>query len=145
LLALDATASVRGPDQVVRDVPLTALPAATGLLLSVKLNGTPQKTLRIDRSLRPVVSAALGLESAEGFVVSARLAVGCAYREAVVWSLPLPGPLSTRELAQGAAMLAAEVAQQLPAPLDDWLGSAAYRRRMIGVLLQRLLRQEHTA
>lgn len=145
LLALDATASVCGADLMQSEVALSALPETPGLLVSVTLGGGPQRTLRVDRSLRPMVSAALGLDTAEGFVISARLAVGCAYREAVVWPLPLPRPLSMRELAQGAAALAADAAQQLPEPLHDGLASSAYRRRMIVVLLQRLLQQEHAA
>lgn len=73
-----------------------------------------------DRSLKPVVSVAVGEEA---------VAIGCAYAEMYVISLgaAMPGELS--------AALAA-----LPDPIDDAFGSATYRHRMIGVLVDRCLR-----
>jgi len=143
LMALDARVRVRRSDLTSVDVPLGALARTPGLLLAVRLHGSWR--LRVDRSLRPVVTLALGIEEAEGHVVAARVAVGCAYAEALAWPLALPKPLSARELAAGAQALAADFTAALPAPLHDAQAGSAYRRRMIGLLLRRLLQREGEA
>ena len=72
-----------------------------------------------DRSLKPVVSVAVGDHAT---------AVGCAYTEMHVIPHGASDPARLR------AALA-----ELPDPLDDVFASAAYRRRMIGVLIDRCL------
>lgn len=73
-----------------------------------------------DRSLKPVAAVAVGDRA---------IAIGCAYAQTVV----IPhGATSPEEVAAAVAAL--------PDPLDDAFGSAAYRRRMIGVLVDRCLR-----
>ena len=72
-----------------------------------------------DRSLKPVVSVAVGNHAA---------AVGCAYAETHV----IPHGASDPERLHTAIA-------ELPDPLDDAFASAAYRRRMIAVLTDRCL------
>ena len=72
-----------------------------------------------DRSLKPVVSAAVGDHAT---------AIGCAYAETQV----IPHGASDPE------RLCAALAE-LPDPLDDAFASAAYRRRMTAVLAERCL------
>ena len=72
-----------------------------------------------DRSLKPVVSVAVGDQA---------VAIGCAYAQTVV----IPhGAASPEDVAASVAALAD--------PIDDAFASAAYRRRMIGVLVDRCL------
>ncbi|MCY4517683.1 MAG: FAD binding domain-containing protein [Acidimicrobiaceae bacterium] len=75
-----------------------------------------------DRSLKPVVSVAVGDDC---------VAIGCAYQEVKV----LPAG-ATDPPAVGVALA------ELPDPIGDAFASAAYRRRMIGVLVNRCL-QSH--
>ena len=73
-----------------------------------------------DRSLKPVVSVAVGDQA---------VAIGCAYAQTVV----IPhGATNPEDVAAAVAAL--------PDPTDDAFGSAAYRRRMIEVLVDRCLR-----
>ena len=73
-----------------------------------------------DRSLKPVVSVAVGDQA---------IAIGCAYAQTHV----IPHGAASPEGA--AAAIAA-----LPDPIEDASATAAYRRRMIDVLVARLLR-----
>ncbi len=91
-----------------------------------------------ERSLRPVVAVYLGASIADGRVVSARVAIGCAFARARVVALPVVD-MPIAALGSGAAMLAREVVDGLPEPVDDGMASAGYRRRMIEVLSRRLL------
>ena len=77
--------------------------------------------LSFDRSLKPVVSVAVGLD---GGVVS--VGVGCAHTTPFFWS----GLIDDMEDALSA---------ELPDPIDNPMGGAAYRRRMVGVLSRRLV------
>ena len=100
-----------------RDYPSGAL------LISIDVPVSPTANLAFDRSLKPVVSVAAGLD---GSTVS--IAVGCAYPSPMFWT----GHLS--ELPDG-------LAAALPDPIDNPMGSGAYRRRMISLLSRRLLEQ----
>jgi carbon-monoxide dehydrogenase medium subunit len=98
-------------------------------------------TLRLsfDRSLRPIVSLALGLDLADGRIAGGRVAIGCAYATPVAAQLPIGEALAAGELASRAVAIAEEVAAGLPEPLGDHQAGANYRRRMVEVLLRRSL------
>jgi CO/xanthine dehydrogenase FAD-binding subunit len=99
------------------------------------------RTLRLflDRSLRPIVSVAIGLDIAEGVIAGGRVAVGCAYAAPMAAKLPLAEPLHPADLAEHAALLAVAVSGGLPEPTSDHHAGGAYRRRMVGVLVRRCL------
>jgi carbon-monoxide dehydrogenase medium subunit len=98
-----------------RDYPDRALLTAIDIPVSMTAR------LGFDRSLKPVVSVAVGLD---GDVVS--VGVGCAHTSPFFWS----GQIDDMEDALSAA---------LPDPIDNPMGGAAYRRRMVGVLSRRLV------
>jgi aerobic carbon-monoxide dehydrogenase medium subunit len=100
-----------GPDDIPSDALLTAIEVPAG----------GEGRVAFDRSLKPVVSVAVGLDED-----IANVAVGCAYRTPCFWS----GPVTDID---------GSFAATLPEPQDNPMGSAAYRRRMIGVLAQRLV------
>ena len=110
-----------------------------GLLTAIVLPTGTKVRLLFDRSLRPIVTLALGLDFVDGRITSGRAAIGCAYPMLVAAKLPLDGPLLPADLARHAAPLAQVVAAELPDPLADHHGSSGYRRRMIEVLLRRNL------
>lgn len=93
------------------------------LLTAIDVPITANAGLGLDRSLKPVVSVAAGLD---GDTVS--IGVGCAYPQPLFWS----GRVSDVER---------DFTSVLPDPIDNALGGAAYRRRMIGVLSRRLVGQ----
>ena len=99
-----------GPDEIPPDALLTA----------IELPAAVSGKLAFDRSLKPVVSVAVGLDGG-----LANVAVGCAYRTPHFWS----GPVTDID---------DSFAAMLPEPQDNPMGSAAYRRRMTGVLARRL-------
>lgn len=113
---------------------LGAVPEGDTLLTAVTI---PAGTMLLaDRSLKPALIVWLGVSVSGGLVTAARLGVGGAHKAAVLLELPVVGtPL--------AALAAAEAAdwatRHLPEPVTDSLASAAYRRRMAGVLARRLL------
>lgn len=88
-----------------------------GLLVSVGIPAAVPARLSFDRSLKPVVSVAVALSGDEAVV-----GVGCAY--------PTPEfrPVAGDE--EG-------IETAFPEPVANAMGSAAYRRRMIGVLARR--------
>lgn len=96
---------------------------ARALLTAIDIPVSATARLGFDRSLKPLVSVAVGLN---GDVVS--VGVGCAYTSPFFWS----GRITDSETALPAA---------LPDPLDNPMGGGAYRRRMIGVLSGRLIGQ----
>ena len=91
------------------------------LLTAIEIPHSAPAQIAFDRSLKPVVSVATGLQ---GDFVS--VAVGCAYPTPFFWS----GKVAEVQDAFPAA---------LPDPIDNPMGSAAYRRRMTGVLSRRLI------
>jgi carbon-monoxide dehydrogenase medium subunit len=111
-----------------------------GLLTAITIRSSSTLRLLFDRSLRPIVSLALGLDFADGRITGGRAAIGCAYPVPIAAKLPFDAPLPPAELAHRAAPLAHAVAAGLPEPLGDHHGSSGYRRRMIEVLLRRNLR-----
>jgi carbon-monoxide dehydrogenase medium subunit len=113
--------------------------AGDGLLVAITVPSFERLRLSLDRSLRPIVTLALGLDLADGRVAGGRVAIGCAYTKPVALRLPLGEPLPPHELARCAEMLAHKMASALPEPIGDHNAGAGYRRRMIEVLLRRNL------
>ena len=110
-----------------------------GLLTAIEFPLGSTLRLLFDRSLRPIVTLALGLNFVDGHITGGRAAIGCAYPVVVAAKLPFDEPLPPVELACRAAPLAQAVAAALPQPLGDHHGSSGYRRRTIEVLLRRNL------
>jgi aerobic carbon-monoxide dehydrogenase medium subunit len=110
-----------------------------GLLTAIVFPFVSTLRLLFDRSLRPIVTLALGLSLVDGHITGGRAAIGCAYPVLVAAKLPFDEPLLPAELVRRAAPLAQAVAAELPEPLGDHHGSSGYRRRMIEVLLRRNL------
>jgi carbon-monoxide dehydrogenase medium subunit len=110
-----------------------------GLLTAITLPMVRRLRLAFDRSLRPAVTLALGLDLDDGKVVAGRIAIGCAYTAPLAATLPLNELLPPREVARRSASLAHDVAVSLPEPVNDGHASAHYRRRMIEVLVRRNL------
>src|SRR6516164_1790244 len=119
------------------DFALTALAADARLQFLISDGSTLR--LVFDRSLRAVVTVALGLDVVDGRITRGRVAIGCAYSAPLTASLPLAEPLPPGELAHGAEQLAQEVVTGLPTPLADHHATSGYRLRMIEVLLRRNL------
>jgi aerobic carbon-monoxide dehydrogenase medium subunit len=111
-----------------------------GLLTTIVFRSSSTLRLLFDRSLRPIVSLALGLDFADGRITGGRAAIGCAYPVPIAAKLPFDAPRPPAQLARRAVPLAQAVAAGLPEPLGDHHGSSGYRRRMIEVLLRRNLR-----
>ena len=131
-LALDGTTMVfAAADGVAKYV---------GLLTRIVFRSGSTLRLLFDRSLRPSVSLALGLDFADGRITGGRAAIGCAYPVPIAAKLPFDAPLPPAELVRRAAPLAQAVAAGLPEPVGDHHGGTVYRRRMIEVLLRRNLR-----
>jgi carbon-monoxide dehydrogenase medium subunit len=110
-----------------------------GLLTAISMPSGSALRLIFDRSLRPIVTLALGLDIGEGGIAGGRVAIGCAYATPLTVRLPLDELLSPGELAHRAEWIAQEVVTGLPTPLADHHATPAYRRRMIEVLLRRSL------
>lgn len=98
----------------------TEFPAGA-LLTAVEIPVAGAEQIAFDRSLKPVVSVAVGLQGD-----TAQVAVGCAFDTPRFWTGP-------------SADIGASLAAALPDPRDNPMGSAAYRQRMIGVLARRLV------
>jgi carbon-monoxide dehydrogenase medium subunit len=110
-----------------------------GLLVAIVFPQAATCRLIFDRSLRPIVTLAIGLDLDGEAIVGGRLAIGCAYRRALTVDIPIAAPLSLHDLAGQAQSVAEAIVAALPEPTTDHHASAAYRRRMIGVLLRRQL------
>jgi carbon-monoxide dehydrogenase medium subunit len=143
LVAMAAGADLHflGVDGTVRVVPAMSLQGTMpdGLLTAITLPLASRQRFVLDRSLRPAVTVALGLDLIDGTIVGGRIAVGCAFAVPLAVALPLPEPLSVREVAQKAANLAHGIAASLPEPIQDSQAGSRYRRQMIEVLLRRNL------
>lgn len=99
--------------------------------------------LRYEKAYKPVASVAVAVHSdgMEGSRVLA--AVGCAYPEPT--TAGLRGPAELSEYADAAPSIARCLSHELPTPIDDHVASAAYRHRLIEVLVRRLLAEIATS
>jgi CO/xanthine dehydrogenase FAD-binding subunit len=95
--------------------------------------------LAIERSLRPILSLAVGLDVDAGRIRGGRAAFGCAFAAPLAVALPLGAADTPAALARAAGEIAGAVAAGLPEPVSDRHASAGYRRRMAAVLLRRTL------
>lgn len=140
LLALGAQARLATGAGDECTVGIDALADQRGALLqSVSFDTAHALHLMAERSLHPALSVYLGARlSASAALLSARIAIGCAYARPHAIDLPVEGR-SLRAVAGAAADLAGAAVDTLPAPIDDGLASSSYRRRMIAVLIRRLL------
>ena len=100
-------------------------------------SGQPRRLL-YDRTLRPALSVALGLDLDGGRILAARAVLGGCHPMPVLRTLPLAGvPLS--DLQRRAHDIARDAFADLPPYLVPWRGVAGYRERVAPILLQRLL------
>jgi aerobic carbon-monoxide dehydrogenase medium subunit len=111
-----------------------------GLLTAIDFPAGGALRLVFDRSLRPILTLALGLDVVGDRITGGRVAVGGAHAEPLITDLRLDHPLGLGELARNAERVAGEVVAGLSQPLADHHATAAYRRQMIEVLLRRNLR-----
>jgi aerobic carbon-monoxide dehydrogenase medium subunit len=143
LAAMGAGAQLNflGEDGANRTVPAMELSGSIphGLLTAITFPSLARLRFAFDRSLRPAVTLAVGLDLEVGRVAAGRVAIGCAFAAPMAATLPLDEPLLPREVAESAAILACDLAASLPEPLSDSHGGASYRRRMIEILLRRNL------
>jgi carbon-monoxide dehydrogenase medium subunit len=133
LLAMGAAATVATAAGETR----VTLDQLGGLVTGFLIPSPAACRLYTDRSLRPALTVWLGLTMAQGQVSALRLAVGSAHPQPVCVILPLDLPITA--LGAQAARIAATALDLLPEPTSDGRASAAYRRRMAGVLTRRIL------
>jgi carbon-monoxide dehydrogenase medium subunit len=140
-MAAGAHLDFLGQDGAVRSVSAMELGglSAYGLLTGITLPSAARFRLAFDRSLRPAITLALGLDLEDGKVIGGRVAIGCAFPMPISSRLPISEPISPRETVERAATLARDLTAALPEPMTNQHASAGYRRRMIGVLLRRNL------
>jgi aerobic carbon-monoxide dehydrogenase medium subunit len=139
LLALGAEATLSNANGF-RAVAIDAIGKhPSPLLESLSFAAAPTTHLLADRSLHPILSVYLGAKLSEtGTLVSACVAIGCAFPQPRAVDLPVIGK-PVRAIADDAGSLADIVVAALPPPIADGLASSTYRRRMIAVLARRLL------
>lgn len=114
-------ASAAGEVCLPADSAWAAFPAG-GLLTRVDVPVVPNRKLLFDRSLKPMVSAAVSVEGDRHAV-----GIGCAFPEPVFRT-------------GTGAVKAEELSADLPEPTGNPMGSSAYRRRMVGVIAARAYR-----
>jgi carbon-monoxide dehydrogenase medium subunit len=137
LLAASAVLTFAGADSKTIRLPIADAGAQDALLTSIEVLQPHQLALSVDCSLQPALKLVLGSRRIDGRLHDVRIAIGGAYARAFV--LPIDLSAFGGGIAGQAAAIAHAVVTRLPRPLDDWRASAAYRQRMIGVLLRRLL------
>ena len=113
-LAADARLHFLISDGSTRIVSATQPRGATrdALLTTIILRSSRALRLVFDRSLRPAVTVALGLDMVAGRITRGRVAIGCAYDAPLTASLPLAEALPPGELAHGAEQLAQQSARR---------------------------------
>ena len=114
-------ASAAGEVCLPADSAWAAFPVG-GLLTRVDVPVVPNRKLLFDRSLKPMVSAAVAVEGDRHAV-----GIGCAFPEPVFRT-------------GTGAVKAEELSADLPEPTGNPMGSSAYRRRMVGVIAARAYR-----
>jgi CO/xanthine dehydrogenase FAD-binding subunit len=139
LLALDARLVFLDAAARRLEIGAAESPWPEALLTAIEIPLAAERRFVLDRAYKPVLSLALAIER-RGAALVGRAAVGCAHAVPVVLPLELGGIAERRSLADGAAEIAQDFAARLPAPADDWIASAGYRRRLAAVLLARALR-----
>jgi carbon-monoxide dehydrogenase medium subunit len=130
-MALGADLCFAAPDGGTTLHPaIEHLPANQLLLsLSVPVSGT---WFGYDRTMRPFITMAVGIEPAREI----RVGIACAYPQAYGATIPISS-MTPAALGAAAADLARDWAAALPEPVSDATASGRYRRRLAGVLLRR--------
>jgi carbon-monoxide dehydrogenase medium subunit len=132
MMALGATLTFASETGAATPIPAQQLgwpqTAPKGLLLSLSVP-TGATWFAYDRTLRPSIALAIGIDSAQA---QARIGVACAYPQAFSDTIALPSGFDPHALAQ-------DWAASLPDPVTDADASGRYRRRLAAVLLRRHL------
>lgn len=150
LMALDA--ELRFADRPQRWYSTGVLASASGewkrvdrLLTAIRIPLWGRPRLRFERDLKPAFSVAVCVRRREGDDV-ARVAIGGMHRAPVVRSAEdvrlAPRPPSITPIAE---LVGGAIAAQLPAPHDDGLVNAAYRRAVAPAVIVRTLGRTLTA
>lgn len=128
---VDMYATVLEPSELLLEVEVPALP-----------EGMRSAYLRLHRYQRPTLGVAVGVRMANETIEDVRLAVGCVGPKAERLS-ELESKIKGTELNEAKRILAAEknYLRGLLLPVDDLLGSAAYKLYMTGVILGDALEQ----
>jgi len=106
-------------------------------LIAIEIPTDGPVALHYDREHKPVASVAVVARRGKDGRPVGRVAVGCAFSQAV--SVPL-GPLPQGgDVIGQAPALAADAVRRLPTPVEDHVASADYRRRVMEVLIRRKL------
>jgi carbon-monoxide dehydrogenase medium subunit len=137
LLALGADAEIATEAGIERIPPDRLAPPGPKLVTAFVIPDPATCRLYADRSLRPALTVWLGFTFVAGRLTALRLAVGMAHPAPVCIARPIEMRLA--ELGTEAADIAAALTHALPEPVSDGRASAAYRRRMVGVLTRRIL------
>jgi aerobic carbon-monoxide dehydrogenase medium subunit len=134
LAALGARLLFAGTDEpailALGDGPSPPMPK-NALLLAAEIPLADGLAFRMERGFKPAASVAVARWKG-----GARAAIGAAHESAVSFALD---PAAKPEAA------GADFARRLPAPVDDAFASSAYRRRLAGVLVSRLLAEGEAA
>jgi len=139
LYALGATVTVEGPEGSV-ERPLGEVNGSGAQALRVSVEGLRWGEARVARTPAdpPIVAAVAVVRLEDGIVQQARVALNGAWPEAVRLAKAADqlagGPLDAPRIRAVADAVEKEVN-----PKGDYLGSAAYRRAMAGVLTRRAL------
>jgi carbon-monoxide dehydrogenase medium subunit len=144
LAVVDARCHFMRADGSIEEVPVVDAAGHGGLLVAILIpvpesDDRPLPQVRVDRSLRPVAMVAVATTVDGGNVVALRIAVGCATARTYTAALDASCALRVGDLRARSHEIASELLESMPDPLNDWRASAAYRRRIVGVLSQRLI------
>lgn len=142
LLALGARVAVAGDGEIPLEALLQDRAGASPLALRVPAGDGERRwgSASVARTPadQPIVAAVAVVELASGTVQAARVALVGTWPElarlAQAAARLVGNPLDAETIAATAAAVEAQVE-----PMGDWLGSAAYRRAMAGVLTRRAL------
>lgn len=119
------------PDELLTEVQVAPLPPRWG-----------HAYLRIERFHRPTLNVAAAVEWADGHLRSVRLAVGCVGPKPVrLHEIERQVQGATRPDAQKIVAEARDYLYEQLDPVDDLLGSAAYKIHLTRVLLSRAIEQ----
>lgn len=137
MMALGAEAEVTGADGLPHRVAVDRLGEQEQPVLLTALIVPVARRLFVDRSLRPVIGVALGVDILDGKVTALRASTSATHIAPFCVNTALALPLAG--LGRLAGDIARESAARLPEPISDTLASSSYRRRMAEVLIRRLI------
>jgi len=122
-----------------RAISASAYGHEDGLLVRFEIPIVAGARLLFDRAHRPFAGVMLGVTLVNGLVTHLRLTVSCAFNRPVCLEQRFDERLEAARAASWAPAVAATLAGALPEPASDWVASARYRRRLVGVIAARLL------